>query len=284
MPLRIDAHHHFWDPARANYPWLTDDLAVIKRSFGPSDLEPLVEAARVAGTVLVQTRGSEDETMEFLALADATAFIAGVVGWTDLTAADAGDRIERLRQLPGGRWLRGIRHQVHDEADPAWLERPDVRSGLRAVAAAGLTYDLLVRTRELPAAASTAAALPELCFVVDHLAKPPLAGGDIGEWAAALEPFRHLPNVSAKLSGLVTEADWQTWGTGDLRPAVDVALDVFGPARLVFGSDWPVCLLAARYEQVVDAAETTVAGLDPAERDSVFGGNAMRIYRLEVDG
>jgi L-fuconolactonase len=276
----IDAHHHFWDPATADYPWLTDDLAAIRRRFGPEDLGPLLAPAGVDATVVVQSRSSEDETVELLATAERVGFVAGVVGWVDLTGPDVAGRIEALRAGCGGRRLAGIRHQVHDEADPRWLAGADVVRGLEAVGEAGLAYDLLVRTRELPAAVEVAAALPEVRFVLDHLAKPPYAG-DIREWAAALAPLASLPNVACKLSGMITEIDGNRWTIDDLRESASFVIDQFGPERIMIGSDWPVCLLAADYNQVHGTARALLAGLDERERAAALGGNAIRIYQLE---
>jgi L-fuconolactonase len=279
----IDSHHHFWDPDRAVYPWMTDDVAPIRRAFGPADLRPLVAALGIDRTILVQTRSSTDETAEFLATAAAEQFIGGVVGWVDLTDPAVADEIDRLRAGPGGDRLVGIRHQVHDEPDPAWLNRPEVRRGLRAVAAAGLVYDLLVRPRELPAALDLARALPDLRFVVDHIAKPPIASRLLEPWADRLRRLAALPNVSCKVSGMVTEADWNSWTSADLRPYVEVVVGAFGPQRLLFGSDWPVCLLAASYGRVVEATGELLAGLSDNERARIFGGTAMEVYGLDPD-
>ena len=276
----VDAHHHFWDPARADYPWLTDELAMIRRSFGPDDLEPLLRGAGVDSTVLVQTRSSLEETVEFLAVADRTRFVRGVVGWVDLTDPAVGDAISALRDGPGGGHLVGIRHQAHDEADADWLVRPDVVRGIEAVGRAGLVYDLLVRPRELPAALALARRQPDVRFVIDHIAKPPIATGAIEPWASRIGQFAELEHVACKVSGMVTEADWTRWRPADLQPFVDHVLDVFGPDRLLFGSDWPVCLLAATYEQVIDAARLAFAGLTEDERAGVFGATAARIYRI----
>jgi len=276
----VDAHHHFWDPRRVDYPWLTDDLAVIRRPFEAADLAPLVAAEGIEATILVQTRSSLEETREFLATAASVRFIRGVIGWVDLTDPGVGDTIAALREAPGGDLLVGIRHQVHDEPDPAWLLRDDVRRGIAAVARAGLVYDLLVRPRELAAAAELVASMPDARFVVDHLAKPPIRDGTPEAWARLVASFRDLPNASWKLSGLVTEADWERWMPGDLTPYVDHALAVLGPDRLIFGSDWPVCLLAAPYERVLATARTVTAGLSDAERAAVFGGNARMVYGL----
>jgi L-fuconolactonase len=276
----VDAHHHFWDPAEADYPWLTDDLAVIRRPFGPDDLAPELAAAGVEGTILVQTRSSLDETAGFLALAAATPFIRGVVGWVDLTDPAVADTIGALRAGPGGDRLIGTRHQVHDEPDPDWLLRDDVIRGIQAVGGAGLAYDLLVRSRELPAALELARRLPDVRFVIDHLAKPPIVSGALEPWRSRIATFAELEHVACKVSGLVTEADWSSWAPGDLQPYVDHAIAVFGPKRLVFGSDWPVCLLAASYEGVVETARAIVGGLSEGDRAGVFGANAMRIYGL----
>jgi L-fuconolactonase len=282
MAPTVDAHHHFWDPTRATYPFLTDDLAAIRRRFGPVDLEPSLATTGMDRTVLVQTRSDPDETRAFLATAGATSFIGGVVGWADLTDPGVADTIAELRSGPDGRWLVGIRHQVHDEPDPAWVARPDVRRGIAAVGASGLAYDLLVRAREMPAALETVRALPDVRFVVDHLAKPPIAAGAFQPWADLLRAFGALPNVWCKVSGLVTEADWTTGRPADLVPYVRHALDVFGPGRLMFGSDWPVCLLAASYEEVVAAARFALDGLTDAEMERVFGTTAIAVYGLDA--
>ena len=278
--MRVDAHHHFWDPARASYPFLTEELASIRRSFGPADLAPLIDAAGIDATIVVQTRSSVEETEEFLATAADTPFVRGVVGWVDLRDPAAGETIAELRAGPGGDRLVGIRHQVHDEADADWLRRDDVQRGIRAVGRAGLVYELLVRARELPAARDVVAALPDVRFVVDHLAKPAIRKGADPAWDAAVASFRELPNAWWKLSGLVTEADWQTWRPADLQPFVDRVLEVAGADRLIFGSDWPVCLLAAGYDEVVSTAELLVESLSADEKAAVFGGTAAGLYGL----
>ncbi len=280
--IKIDSHHHFWDPDRATYPWMTDDLAPIRRRFGPADLRPLIDGMRISRTILVQTRSSTNETEEFIATAAAERFIAGVVGWVDLTDPAVADEIARLRAAPGGDRLVGIRHQVQDEPDPEWLARPDVRRGLAAVASAGLAYDLLVRPRELSAAFDAAAALPDLRFVVDHIGKPRIAAAEMEPWAGRIGSMAELPNVACKLSGLVTEAAWGSWTTVDLHPYVDAVLDAFGPERLMFGSDWPVCLLAASYDRVVSADRELLAALSADERARIFGVTAMEVYGLDV--
>ena len=260
---------------------MTDALAPIRRRFGPEDLKPLLVANGVDRTILVQTRSSLDETREFLATAAEHDFIAGVVGWVDLTG-DVPKQLARLRSEPGGAKLVGVRHQVHDESDPEWLARKDVRRGLAAIGKAGLTYDILVRTRELPAALAMVRALPDMRFVIDHIAKPPIASGAITEWAARLKPVAAAPNVFCKLSGMVTEADWKHWTVRDITPYVARVLEWFGPERCVFGSDWPVCLVAASYAHVIDLCGQAVGDIPIEDRERIFGGNAVELYRLPV--
>ena len=281
-PTVVDAHQHFWDPGRADYPFLTDELAVIRRPFGPDDLRPSLREAGVDRTVLVQTRASLDETREFLATAAATDYVAGVVGWVDLLDPAVAETLAALRAGPDGALLVGVRHQIHDEPDPEWLGRADVRRGLAAVRDAGLAYDLLVRPRELPAALAVARALPDLRLVIDHLAKPPIASGEVESWAALMAPFSELPHVSCKLSGMVTEADWGRWMSADLAPYVERVVAIFGEDRVMFGSDWPVCLLAGSYGQVVVALEQALGPISAATRAKVFGANAVAFYRLDV--
>ena len=279
---RVDAHHHLWDPGRRAYPWMDESVAAIRRPFGPDDLEAAAGPQGFGQTIAVQAVSSVEETGELLDVAATSGRVAGVVGWVDLAGPEVADTLAALRARPGGRALVGVRHQVHDEPDPGWLLRDDVGRGLAAVAAAGLVYDLLVRERELPAARAVARRLPELTLVVDHLAKPRIRDGALEPWAGELAALARQPNVACKVSGLVTEADWDAWTPGQLVPYVRHAAEVFGPDRLLFGSDWPVCLLAAGYAEVVEATVEALdgAGLGPAERDGVLGANAHRLYRL----
>jgi L-fuconolactonase len=278
---RIDAHQHFWDPARYGYPWMTGEaMDPVRRAFSPDDLRPALDSAKIDATVLVQTLSSPGETREFLRLAADTDFVHGVVGWIDLTSPSVCDDLDELLDGPTGRWLVGIRHQVHDEPDPDWLRRADVRRGLTAVQRRGLSYDLLVRARELGAATDAVRSFPELRFVVDHIAKPRIADGRDEPWVRGMPPLAAEPNVSCKLSGMVTEANWATWTPRDLRPFIDNVLDWFTPERLLFGSDWPVCLLAGSYEAVIDGLTAALPVLSPDELGQVFGGNAQRLYRI----
>ncbi len=277
----IDAHHHVWDLAVRDQDWITGEaMAPIRRDFTLADLEPEARAAGVTGTVLVQTVTVAEETPEFLALADSHPLVAGVVGWTDLTDPGVADALAALAELPGGRHLVGVRHQVQSEPDPEWLLRADVQHGLAAVAGAGLVYDVLLKAHQLPSAVRAAELRPELTFVLDHLGKPSIAAGEHDAWAADLARLAALPNTACKLSGLVTEADWQGWTVADLRPYADTALDAFGPERTMFGSDWPVCRLAAGYGEVVEAAHELTGRLDPAERAEIFAETARRVYAL----
>lgn len=270
--MRVDAHHHFWDPARRPYPWMGEELAAIRRPFGPGDLRPLLQANGISRTVLVQTVSTVEETREFLDVAASQEFIGGVVGWVDLTSPQIA---QMLRSIAGGK-LVGIRHQVHDEPDPDWLLRDEVQRGIAEVGEAGLVYDLLVRPRELPAALQTVRRHSGMSFVIDHASKPRIANElRDSEWEAGLAPLSDLPNVACKLSGLVTEADWNSWTPEQLEPYVRRVLRWFGRERCMFGSDWPVCLLAATYDRVVDAIQQIVG-----QDEAIFGGTAVNVYGL----
>ncbi|MGW3813245.1 amidohydrolase family protein [Streptomyces sp. NPDC005046] len=279
--MTVDAHHHLWDLSVRDQDWITGPgLRPLRRNFGITDLARAAGAAGVDRTVLVQTVTVAEETPELLALAEESPLVAGVVGWTDLTRPDVAEELARLLEAPGGHHLRGIRHQVQAESDPGWLLRPDVRRGLAAVAEAGLVYDLIVVPHQLPVCAGAAADHPGLTFVLDHLGKPPIVGGVLDPWASAVRELAALPNTVCKLSGMVTEADPARWTPDDLRPYADTVLEAFGPDRMMFGSDWPVCTLAATYGQVLRTAEELTAGLLESERQAVFTGTATRVYRL----
>ncbi|PZA06085.1 MULTISPECIES: amidohydrolase [unclassified Meiothermus] len=281
----IDAHQHFIYPSRIHYPWLEEEaLSPIRRDFTPEDLQPLLRESGVERTILVQTRSSLEETHFFLEIAAQSGFVAGVVGWVNLTDPSVGEVLDEVLASPHGRYLVGLRHQVHDEEDPCWLLQDAVQQGLEELGRRGLVYDFLTRTRELPACLETARGHPEVRFVVDHLAKPNIREGQWAEWVERLAPLSELPNVWVKLSGLVTEADWQRWRPQDLRPYVQEALRLFGPERCLFGSDWPVCLLAGSYAEVKGALEAILeqSGLEraSAEWKGIFGTNAATVYRV----
>ncbi len=278
----IDAHQHFWNPDRSHYPWMTETLKPIHRIYSPSDLRPALVTAGVSKTIVVQTCSSYEETEDFLALAAATDFIAGVVGWVDLTARDVGDRLDGLLSVSNGKWLVGIRHQVHDEADAGWLLRDDVMRGLAEVDRRGLAYDLLIRPREMPAALETVAAFPHLRFVIDHIAKPDIRGGGFAPWKALLQPFaEHRAHVWVKLSGMITEADWRAWQSAQIKPYIAETIAAFTPQRCMFGSDWPVCLLAGSYGQVIDLVRQGISRLSRADQTAILQQSAMAAYRLD---
>ncbi|MFD7441297.1 amidohydrolase family protein [Streptomyces sp. NPDC059909] len=279
----VDAHHHVWDLSVRDQGWINGpELAPIRRDFLLSELRSEAEAAGVHATVLVQTVTVAEETPEFLALADGPGsdLVAGVVGWTDLTAPGAAEALAALRELPGGGRLVGIRHQVQGEPDPKWLLRDDVGRGLSAVEDAGLVYDLVVLPHQLEAAIRAAATHPGLTFVLDHLGKPPIASGELQPWAASVRELAALPNTACKLSGMVTEADWASWTVKDLRPYARTVLDAFGPGRTMYGSDWPVCRLASSYGEVLDTARTLTEELSEDEQALVLAGTADRLYGL----
>jgi L-fuconolactonase len=274
----IDAHHHVWT---ADYPWLASDpkLEPIRRDYGVADLRANLRAAGVDRTVLVEADwGHPSETVEFLHLAGAVEEIAGVVGFIDLLDPRLPSTLARYANHPRARYLVGLRDQVQGRPDPDFLARPEVLTALKTIAGTVPTFDLIVRVDQLPAAAKAAAAVPELTFVLDHLGKPQVREGDAGlrAWREAVAPLAKQPNVTAKLSGLVTEADWRHWTPADLRPFTQAALELFGPDRLMFGSDWPVCELAATYTRVKDALTEVLGRTDP----DVFGGTAARTYQL----
>jgi L-fuconolactonase len=277
----VDAHHHLWRLA-GGYRWLEQpSLAPIRRDFDVADLAAVTGPAGVTRTVLVEAgREADDELSEFLALAEQTDLIAGVVGWTDPTDPELAGTLARHLAGPGGRKLVGVRSQVQGRRDPDYLRRPDVQAGLATIAAAGLSFDLVIRVDQLPAAAAAASAVPECRFVLDHIGKPRIDANGYARWREVIAPLAARENVSAKLSGLVTEADWASWTVADLRPYVLTACELFGPDRLMFGSDWPVCLLAASYPRVIEALTEALGELSPAEREAIWSATATKTYRL----
>jgi L-fuconolactonase len=280
--MAIDAHQHYWRLARGDYGWLTPALAPIHRDFGPADLAPELAAAGISGTVLVQAAPTEAETAYLLELAATTPSVRGVVGWIDLAAADATRRVSA--QARAGR-LVGLRPMLQDIEDTTWVLQPAVLAGLGAASALGLVFDALIQPRHLEATGALAAALPDLTIVIDHAAKPeiarwPVGGPAFAAWRDGLAKLARSPRVACKLSGLVTEAgaDWQP---ADLRPYVEVLLALFGPERLMFGSDWPVVNLAGGFARWHDAARTLTAPLPASAPAAIFGGTARRIYKLD---
>ncbi len=269
----IDAHHHLWDPADRPYPWMDDSVAPIRRRFDVDDLRAATQGTGVTRTIVVQAVHDPGETAWLL---EQPGPVAGVVGWVDLTAPDVTDRIATVRALPGGERLVGIRHQAQDEPDADWLARPDVVRGVHALAAAGLVFDVLVRAREHAAALTLIDAVPEASFVLDHAGKPSIDTGDPA-WRGRLTDFAARPNVTCKVSGLLTEAgpDWRD------RPVdryVRGVVEQFGPERSMFGSDWPVSTLATGYADVVQRTTSALADVSTTEHEAVFSGTAERVY------
>ena len=279
----VDAHLELWKTSLHPYPRMAgSQFDPIPRDFTLEDVRPWLAIAGVDYIVLVQTLSSVEETRELLQIAETTAFVAGVVGWVDLTHGAVGETLAALKGQPDGKWLVGVRHPVLDEADPEWLLRTDVQRGLEAVRDVGLVYDFHIRPRELPAALATAHAIPDMRFVIDYLAKPAIAPGKMAEWAALLEPFRHLPHVTCKLSGMLREAGWTEWTPVHLRPYLLKGLDIFGIDRVMFGSDWPASLPSGEYGGVKQALEEALPRLPLEDWTKVFGGNAIQQYRLDI--
>lgn len=280
--MRLDAHQHFWrfDPVRDA--WITPDMAAIRRDFLPGDLAQDLLANDMDGCIAVQADQSEAETRFLLDLARDHAFVRGVVGWVDLRAPDLDDTLAALSANPR---FRGVRHLAQAEPDD-FLARDDVARGIGRLRRFGLTYDILVYERQLPAAIALADRLPEQPFVLDHLGKPRIRDGVLEPWATRLRELSRRPNVWCKLSGMVTEADRRHWRPEDLRPYLDVAFEAFGPDRLMFGSDWPVCLVAAPYARVVGAVEAYAAACELPAHDlqAILGGNAARFYGINERG
>lgn len=273
----IDSHQHFWQVGRFDYPWMSKDLGVLYRDYLPADLSPILQQHHVTQTILVQASNSLAESHWLLDLAASNSFIAGVVGWVDLTSPDIDAQLNELCARPK---FKGVRHLVESEPNDDWLVQPPVISNLQKLSARGLSYDLLVHTRHLKYVPRVAESCPDLKLVIDHLAKPPIARNEIKEWSHALQPLARYPNIHCKLSGLVTEANWNSWQTDDLRPFVDCALEFFGAERMMFGSDYPVCLLAATYDRVLDSFQEILKYVRDADSEKIFAGNAAKFYRL----
>ncbi|MFF8018689.1 amidohydrolase family protein [Streptomyces sp. NPDC007929] len=280
----VDAHHHLWDLGRRPQPWLdAPGHERIRRDFGVHDLRAAARRTlagrRLTSTVAVQCVASEEETRDLLALAAENPLIGAVVGWADLACPAIEDRLDALVEAPGGRFLRSLRHLVQDEADPAWLQRPAVERGLAALGDRGLAYDLLIRSHQFTQAVRLAQRLPQLPLVLDHAGKPPLASGTLTAWARGIRRLAEHPQVMCKVSGLVTEADHDNWTVDDIRPVWDVLLDAFGPDRLMFGSDWPVCVLAGGWNRWAATVEELLEGCSAAETSAILAGTATGFYR-----
>ena len=277
MTDRIDSHQHFWHYQPAEYPWIGAQMGVLKRDYLPADLLPLMQANGIDGTVAVQARQNLTETEWLLQLADEHALIRGVVGWVDLRAADVAAQLEKFAAYPK---LVGIRHIIHDEPDDGFMLRPDFMRGLTVLQDFDLRYDLLLFPKHLPLATKIVRQFPQQPFVLDHIAKPFIKDGVIEPWQRDIRELAACDNVSCKVSGMVTEAAWQSWTQADFRPYLDVVFDCFGIDRLMFGSDWPVCTLSGSYGEVAGIVRQYISALSASEQAQVMGGNASRFYQL----
>ena len=276
--MRIDAHQHFWKYDPVEYGWIGDGMDTLKCDCLPPDLAPLLESARLDGSVAVQARSTLEETEWLLQLADRNSFIKGVVGWVDLCRPSARSQLERLSVH---KRLRGVRHIVQSEPDDRFMLRQDFQRGIALLAEFGLTYDILVFPRHLPAAYELVTAFPKQTFVLDHIAKPFIKDHALSPWDTDIRRLATLPNVYCKVSGLVTEADWKNWKPADFLPYLDVVFKAFGPQRILFGSDWPVCTLAGDYADVTRLIEDYARQLSAQELAEVWGGTAERAYNLK---
>ena len=279
----VDSHQHFWDPEQVYYPWLVPAYGPIYRAFRPAELEPQLAAAGVERTLLVQAACNFEDTEAMLAQAAEHEWIGGVVGWVPLYAHRLAERA--LDRYMADRWFKGVRHLTHEEADPDWLVRPEVIDGLRILEERDLPYDVIaVWPEHLSHVPVLAQACPDLRMVIDHLAKPPIAAGEYGGWNDAMKVAAEFPNVYAKISGLNTAAEWETWTAADLVEPIGYALEVFGAQRLMFGSDWPVAILAGDYAKVWGETKKALdeLGVQGVERAAILGDTAADFYRLEA--
>ena len=275
--MRIDAHQHFWIYNEREFAWLDDSLTELRRNFLPGDLEPELNANGFHGSVVVQTRQTLEESRWLLELAEHHSSILGVVGWADLSSPE----IEaQLKDLTRHSKLVGLRHIVQSEPDERFLLRPEFLRGIAALEQFGLAFDILIYPRHLPVAVEFVKRFPRQRFVLDHMAKPPIRDRHIDTWAAGIRRLAAFPNVFCKASGLVTEAEWKNWKPEDIAPYLDVALESFGPERLMIGSDWPVCLVAGSYSRVTGLVKDYISQRATAHLADVLGENARRFWRL----
>jgi L-fuconolactonase len=277
--MRVDAHQHFWKYNPAEYEWIDDSMVAIRRDFLPEDLEPQLERSEFQGSIAVQARQTLEETRWLLELADRSSKILGVVGWVDLRSPDVRSQLSEFTRNPK---LVGIRHIVQSEPDDRFLLSSGFLQGIAVLEEFDLAYDILIYTKHLPVAAEFVERFQRQRFVLDHLAKPAIKSREIETWAAGIRRLAAFPNVFCKLSGLVTEADWQRWKLEDIRPYLDIAFEAFGASRLMIGSDWPVCLVAGSYGRTMDVVKKYLQGHPAETRDAVLGGNAHRFWRLKA--
>jgi len=274
---KIDAHHHLWRYSSAEYAWIDDRMRALRRDFLTADLENELNAAGIAGAVTVQARQSLEETQWLLSLAADSPFLRGVVGWAPIASEQFPAELERLRS---SRELKGLRHMIQDEPDTNYINRPDFNRGISALQDSGLVYDILILDKHLSAAVAFVDRHPNQVFVLDHMAKPRIREGVIEPWRNHLSELARRENIYCKISGLVTEADWAAWTEDNLRVYVEIALAVFGPRRMMVGSDWPVCLLATTYARWYEAVSHLIGSLSATEKERILGGAATEVYRL----
>jgi L-fuconolactonase len=275
--MRLDAHQHFWQYEAAEFGWITDEMAVLRRDFLPGDLAPLLAASELDGSIAVQARQCVEETRWLLQLAEQNSWIRGVVGWVDLCAEDVRGELEQWARHAK---LVGVRHVVQAEPDRGFMLRPEFQRGIAALAEFDLTYDLLIYPKHLGAATELARAFPGQRFVLDHVAKPVIRAGLLEPWARDMRTLAGCANVTCKLSGMVTEARIHGWTQADFTPYLDVALEAFGPERLMIGSDWPVCTVSADYAATLGIVLGYIERLSEGERAAVLGGTCARAYGL----
>ena len=275
--IKIDAHHHFWRYDPVEYAWISENMSAIRRSFEPQDLAVELKSAGIDGVVSVQARQTLDETWQLLTYADQNEFIRGVVGWVPLCSPDLNRTLASVATHPK---LLGVRHVLQDEPDSHYILRDDFNRGVAALLPFHLTYDILVFERHLPQTIEFVDRHPNQMFVVDHLAKPRVKEGVISPWRENIRKLAERPHVYCKVSGLVTEADYQHWTEPQLRPYIEVVLEAFTPQRVMFGSDWPVCLLAVQYGNWAQIVERATAGLSESEQQRFWSGTAKEAYRL----
>ncbi|HEX6496105.1 MAG TPA: amidohydrolase family protein [Acidobacteriaceae bacterium] len=274
---RIDAHHHLWHYTPDEYGWITEQMRILREDFLPHDLKPLLDRAGIGGAVAVQARQTLEETEYLLQHAEEAAWIRAVVGWAPIASPEFSEVLESLHQK---KKLKGLRHLIQDEPDDEFILDAAFNRGVRTLRDTGLVYDIVIRARHLPHAVRFVDMHPDQPFVLDHCAKPPILKDEWEPWASYMRELAQRPNVVCKLSGLVTEADWTRWTPAGLEPYWRVVLEAFGPGRLLFGSDWPVALVASSYQRWVDTVGRWLAPLSESEQEAIWGGNARRVYSL----
>ncbi len=274
---KIDAHQHFWEYDPQRHGWISDEMSVLKQDFMPPDLEKELTTAGLDGCVAVQADQALQETDFLLELAERYAFVKGVVGWLDIRADDFADQLDHYTEHLH---FKGLRHIVQDEPDDRFLLRPDFLRGIKTLTRYDLTYDILIFARHLPVAVEFAEKFPDQPFVLDHIAKPKIKARNIEQWEQGIHELAQHPQMYCKVSGMVTEADWEHWSAEDFKPYLDVVFDAFGTDRLMFGSDWPVCTLAAGYQEVYKLVENYITQFSEEEQAKILGGNAKRFYGL----